>query len=209
MVVKRNINKRAFTLIEILVALAVLSMIVLMMSMSFQQSADAWTTASHRAGMDIMARGVVGRIEMDLMQAVPALNYTTNNATLKQTFTGNEISFLRLKAGTQSQRELRRVTYRATSAGLVTRVERLLTYNNGWQEGSVVSSENMNELGTTFEDFEFRFPPGNWDYNLPPSVDVFSRVAYQGRFAHFEALSFGPHGQNSAEKGYIYVGGGK
>lgn len=214
---KQIINRQGFTLLEVLVALAVLSMIVLMMSMSFQQSADAWTTASHRAGMDMMARSIVGRIEMDLMQAVPPVpNYTlaTNNlGVLEQTFTPTKISFLRLKAGASgtAQHELRKVTY-SNAGGVIKREERLLNYSSGsWSQGESVADEPMNETETAFAAFEFRIPNnpsgGNWTYELPTSVDVFARVVYKGRFAHFEARSFGPDGPNAKEKDYIYVGG--
>jgi len=111
-------RRRGFSLLELLVALAVLALIVLMTSLVFQQTSGIWQNATRASGLDMVARGIVAQIQADLEQAVPAANYTN---TCKQYITHNFIPtdarplhfiVLRDSAGSATGREAVSVAYR-------------------------------------------------------------------------------------------------
>ena len=195
-----------------MVALAVLSVIVLLLSAAFQQSSDAWLSASKRGDRDLMARSVLGRVETELMQAVPAKFYP--GAASYQYFGSDGISFLLLRAGGQGERELRRVMY-SHGGKIVRRTETLLRFDgNNWNLAGNVSSENMNSLpDAPLDDFKFSVPADpsgeNWGQELPPSVEVYFSVLPDKEVFLFKGRSYGPRGKNPSEDGYIYVGGSK
>jgi prepilin-type N-terminal cleavage/methylation domain-containing protein len=67
-------QRRAFTLIELLASMAILSLIMVMLFSAFEQISKAWTTGESRVEVFTQARAVLDLMSRELSQAV-----TTNN----------------------------------------------------------------------------------------------------------------------------------
>lgn len=63
-------TKAGFSMIEVLVASAILTIIVMMMGMLFQQTSLAWRTGTKRADAYIQVRSFVGALQRDAADAV-------------------------------------------------------------------------------------------------------------------------------------------
>ena len=70
-----------FSLLEILMAVTVLTIIVLMTSLVFQQTQNAWSSGVRTASLDTTLRTVLGFIERDLTHAIDATPYGLGNIT--------------------------------------------------------------------------------------------------------------------------------
>ena len=71
----KHSSRSGFSLIEVLVATALLVMIVLMLSQVFHASTTAWDSGLTRTQGAMTIRAVVGAIERDLRNAVNATNF--------------------------------------------------------------------------------------------------------------------------------------
>lgn len=60
-------NKRAFTLIELMVAIAIFVMIILMMSKLFHQSSLAWSAGMRKAQGNMTGRGAIAYMAREIM----------------------------------------------------------------------------------------------------------------------------------------------
>lgn len=126
--------RRGFSLIEVLVAMAILTIIVLIVAGIFQQTGLAWSLGLRRANEQASVRAVVGAISRDLSMIVDPANFVIGPGQSDQsvrdeamdngdvaasegTLDGNTLDFWILRAsdifdedGTAT-RELFRVTY--------------------------------------------------------------------------------------------------
>lgn len=66
-----------FSLLEILMAVTVLTIIVLMTSLVFQQTQNAWSSGVRTASLDTTLRTTMGFLERDLTHAIDATPYAT------------------------------------------------------------------------------------------------------------------------------------
>jgi type II secretory pathway pseudopilin PulG len=74
-----NHARKAFTLIELLIAMSILMMIVLMVSRLFQQIQTTWVRGAKRAELNMTGRSVADYIARELSQAVTGEYYTIFN----------------------------------------------------------------------------------------------------------------------------------
>ncbi|MGN0887148.1 MAG: type II secretion system protein J, partial [Candidatus Spyradenecus sp.] len=71
----RRLGRRGFSLIEVLVAMTILTVIVLIVAGIFQQTGLAWTLGLRRADAQAVTRAVVGAISRDLAMMVDPANF--------------------------------------------------------------------------------------------------------------------------------------
>ena len=64
-----------FSLLEVLMAITVLIIIVLIISLVFQQAQNAWGSGTRKAGAETTLRSIMGSIERDLNHAVDAAQF--------------------------------------------------------------------------------------------------------------------------------------
>jgi len=138
--------QRGFSLLELLVALAVLMLIVLIVSIVFQQTSTIWQGTSSQTGLDMVVRGIVARIQADMAQAVPASNFITYDNTSKtiinkrvthsfSTTGASEVYFIMLREAPDKTREACAVRYTFAKPN-VTRDEVPLEFERdiGWKD---------------------------------------------------------------------------
>lgn len=179
-------SNKGFSLIEVLVATTILIIIVLMVSMVFQQSIGSWSSGSRRADSQMIMRTIVGSIERDLVNAIPDEGNVWNN---------NKISFLAVAGTPQGANPsaIQEITY-SYSGGIVSREI----------DGDKVAMNESFKLDT----FEFSYP-ASWTSaggGLPPRVDIRIGVKTSGNEGLVSAHSLGPDGERDT-KDDIYVGG--
>ncbi len=107
---------RGFTLVELLVSMALLVVIVMIIGMFFQRASVAWDTGARKAEVLLTGRAVADFMAQELAMAMPATN-SWNVPT-----GGNSASFLMLGDATATLRATQTVHY-AFNAGAVTRNE--------------------------------------------------------------------------------------
>ncbi len=110
-------SPRGFSLMELLVAMGVLSLIVLVMAALFQQTSVAWKGGDSKAKRYSLLRGALGIIERDLTSAVDARTLFTDLALVRaQKFSASSMTFYILGApsrvkGNDTLRTIFRVEY--------------------------------------------------------------------------------------------------
>ncbi len=87
---KQRDSRSGFSLIEVLVASAVLIVIVMMLAMLFQHSSHAWRIGVRRAGAYMQIRAVIGAIQRD---ASAAVDESTIDPEVRQKLGGDSQSF--------------------------------------------------------------------------------------------------------------------
>jgi len=200
-----------FSLLEILVALAVLMIIALMVSMVFRQSSEIWNSSSKRAEVEMVARGIVSRIQEDLAQAIPVSSYTNSviaggGVAFTHTFTTTEVGFVVLR-----EKGPYFITYN-TGSGIQRSETRIIYSSNAWRLSPLSSdtvSTTMHGAGGITITFT---PDGNFDgYTLPSRVDIQAAITFaKGYYGHFSGMSYGPNNKerDMGGKDVIFVGGG-
>ncbi len=172
-------RRRGFSLIEILVAMTILTVIVLVVSAIFQQTSLAWTIGLRRAEAQSSIRAVVGALSRDLTMVVDPTQFTIGPAQADTSLqdsaltsgmvegatgnlSGNSLDFWILRPANTSSvklddsnvagRELVHVTY-SLGGGGATRTEE--TYD---QDGESIGSNSkttnfdLGDGGVTVED---------------------------------------------------------
>jgi prepilin-type N-terminal cleavage/methylation domain-containing protein len=77
--VPSRLNRSGFSLVEVLIAVTLLLVIVIMISMVFQQASGAWASGSTQAKSESAIRAALGSVERDLLNAVDARDYAKSN----------------------------------------------------------------------------------------------------------------------------------
>jgi prepilin-type N-terminal cleavage/methylation domain-containing protein len=95
-------NQRGFSMIEVLVAATIMTMIVMMLGMIFQQSSQAWSTGKHRADTYQQVRALFGAIQRDASMAIDQNSLPKNQVGAEgyfkddQSFSGSSLKFYTL-----------------------------------------------------------------------------------------------------------------
>lgn len=80
-------SEKGFTLVELLVALAILGVIVVICGRIFEQSNVSWTTGSRQAEMNMLGRGLASFIGQDISRCVAEtsgdLSFSSGSLTFK------------------------------------------------------------------------------------------------------------------------------
>lgn len=134
-----------FSMIEILVAITILMIMVVLVSMVFQQSNDAFSEGRKRNESQIALRSVLGSISRDLSLAVDSALYPS---APKNQWGAAGISFLAVTGSgeTEDDRVLQRITY-SFSAQTLKRSVQKMSYNAGkWSGGAAGEATTVNSL---------------------------------------------------------------
>lgn len=159
-----------FSLLELLVAMAIFVMIVLMMSTIFHQSGIAWDSGTRRAQNGMTARAVLGFMARELMEAVGE----QNSPLIFQRPTPTTVIFRNASGVTDSgKRTARRIQYKMLG-DTITRKEDTFLANDpyqygGWTDGSEVAiADNVKEL--KFE------ADAKWENDPVPTLPAWLRI---------------------------------
>ena len=193
-------------MIEVLVASAILTVIVMMLGMIFQQSSLAWRSGSKRAEGFMQVRSLIGAIQRDASQAIDVegvkayrkrINPTDNLSLEDQKFTGSSLTFYTL---TGTNRSLSKVSYDLSC----NRREDVLDANSGsWKQGQTYNvmtyierQSNANTPSVNIKSFDAEWESGyngpNGDRGLPLYTTVQATVQSSGYTLEIGAASAGP-----------------
>lgn len=203
-------RKNGFSLIEILIATSILLVIVVMVSMVFQQQSAAFQSGESRVKGQAAVRNAMGMIMRDLALAVDSTNYPSLPAN---SFSGSSLSFLATSGETGSDpagnpldagATLQHISYNV-SGGIVKRtVDGYKLTNAGWTKQGSSASELNNSLNK-LKSMKFEESSGG-SATFPDFVTI--KAEYAGSDSSFavRGQSAGPDGKwNSRDD--IYVGG--
>lgn len=188
-------NRKGFSLIEVLVATALLVMVVGMIGFVFRQSSMSWDSGIQRAEGISQVRAVMGAIERDLRLAVDAREFG-----LKNSFEKNSLKFIVLadpEAGS-NDRVPTQITY--TDGSTVKRTStRLKSSKNGtWSATGTSENSTLLESGSSPSTVAISYnvvkDTDNPD-GLPAYVTISADVTHQEKFSGLVVRSYGPNGK--------------
>jgi type II secretory pathway component PulJ len=191
-----------FSLIEILVATTILIIIVLVVSMLFQQASGAFQDGLHRTKNQTVLRAIVGIVSRDLVLAVDGRDYPGIGELKGDAIAvdGNSIAFVALtgRPGKDDRRTPQLIEFKTGGfgGGEITRRETDIDcVNNKWTKKtsrhSVINPGKPINIGSAF------FKPV-WDeddrHALPLRIDIEATLPLEGRSALVSGLSHGRNG---------------
>lgn len=193
-------GREGFTMIEVLVATAILTMIVMMMGSLFQQTSMAWRVGSKRAEGFMQVRSFIGALQRDASQAVDAEGEKalrrkvkpSDSLGLDQSFNSGQLQFVTLSG---KDRSLCRVTY--SSSG-TRKVEELNT-GGGWKVieaandvKQFLDSGSGNTPTVQIDSFQAKYGQQGGSRGLPLYLTVEANVVSRGDSLEVGAASAGP-----------------
>jgi prepilin-type N-terminal cleavage/methylation domain-containing protein len=204
---------RGFTLIEIMVAVAVLAMLVLVMSTIFHQSSLAWDSGTGRMRANTAARALLNFMEKELAHAVAddllRVNVDTRDGSNPNPDKGfSTIRFWTVEGTNSAQnRVVRRIEYKEDpNNGTAVRSEWVIPANQmygtavtnritGAPDSEIVMAENVTRLK-----FQGWPETGNDGFGvnraeLPRGVKIMLSLRRRDRVSNLAARSSGPDGQ--------------
>jgi len=104
----RPCGRKGFTLIEVMVATAVMGIMIVMIGGLFQQASSAWDAGYIRAEGGMAVRAVVGALTRDVATAVDGRRFGLSSPI---EVSGSSITMYRLFPGADGKRDIRKVTY--------------------------------------------------------------------------------------------------
>lgn len=196
-------GRGGFSMVEVLVASTILTVIVMMLGMLFQSTGLAWRTGVQRADTFMQIRGFFGAIQRDLSAAIDARELPEElRSGRTQSFSGFPLRFFTMtgtgfdRTGTTPYRSLTYITY--DSAG--NRTEEKLRANGSWDTPvkynvmtTAERSLNPNKPKATVQGINAVFPTGD-SAGLPLFVNIRARVVSSGYNLDIGAASAGPDG---------------
>ena len=198
-----------FSMIEVLVASAILTVLVMMLGMLFQQSSLAWRAGSKRAEGYMQLRSLVGALQRDATDAVDVegvkrmrklIDSSDSLSLQEQRFNGGEVLFYTL-AGTN--RALTKVTYDSNG----NRKEDVLDARSGsWKAGqtrnvmaSIKNQSSKESAKLESISFDAKFDGsssyGSGSRGLPLYMTVEAKISATGYTLDIGAASAGPDKQ--------------
>lgn len=147
-----NISRKkqtGFSMIEVLVAATILMVIVLLLSMLFQQTSLAWRTGVRRANSFMQVRTLIGAIQRDASAAVDAREVPDALKNGDQSFSGSlkfyTLTGVGFKNGATPFRTLSYITYNTSG----TRTESILKSDGSWDSPSSTQIKDfLNKTGS-------------------------------------------------------------
>lgn len=199
--------RAAFSLIEVLISTAILLVIVMMVSLVFQQQAGAIQSGQDRMNGQAALRNVMGMISRDLSLAVDSENYP---GVPSNSFSGNSISFLATTgvvgdgSGNSVKTALQRIEYNVSGRIVKRRVSDVVLGNDGQWGVSGGKTANINGSESLLE---VSFEPDGGTSTLPGSVKITATYQGKGRASLVSGQSAGEDRQYDTEDD-ILVGQG-
>ena len=200
-------SRAGFSMIEVLVAATILTIIVMMLGMLFQQTSLAWRTGSRRAEAYMQVRSAIGAIQRDASAAVDARFLPERFVDEKQNFSGGKLLFYTLTGTAEIDendkwlfyRSLKKITYETSGK----RTEQVLQPDGGWVTKSSAnvltfaerqSSQNKPQVSiqTFIPKYDAVLDP--LEEGLPLSITFSVQARSSGNTLDIGAWSFGPDG---------------
>lgn len=198
-------RNEGFSLIEILIATAILLVIVVMVSLVFQQQSAAFQSGSDRVSGQAALRNAVGMIVRDLSLSVDSEDYKGKGLP-NNSFSKSSISFLALTgqvaAGTNSTLEY--ISY-SQSGGIVKRkaVQYGLKDNGSWAKvGDMEASINSKNSAI----HSLSFSTSGDSNTFPDTVTITAEHQGKSSAASVIGWSAGMDGEWNTDDD-VYVGG--
>lgn len=205
--------RNGFTLIEVMVATAVLLIMVLMVGSLFRSAASSWDSGYARAEGGSIVRGVAGSIARDLSTAVDGRAYGKTSDIID--VSSSSLKFVCFKpiktVGGTTRRELHCVEYSLGSS--VTRKDSVLT-GSSWAAlpSTILYAGGDSSFGAKFElssaspasstdvpDRPYE-ASGDYKWNIP-SVKLRCTLTREGSFSGLSILCLGPDGKEGLSEG--------
>ena len=206
-----RLNRSGFSLVEVLIAVTLLLVIVIMISMVFQQASGAWASGSTQAKSESAIRAALGSVERDLLNAVDARDYPSPaaNPSASGTPTLSFVAFQHLynhRNPRLSGRHPCLITY-TFAAGVLDRAMTPMKPDGTW--GSTTNS--FINSGMPLTDLTFtsipRTPPDPG--GLPLRVDIRAESPRASKLYTISGRSFGKNKTNDSGGGDDILVGGK
>lgn len=198
---------RGFTLLELLVAMAILGILVLIMGQIFHQSSIAWDSGLRKAKGNMSARAALGFMSRELSGAIA---YRDNIPSPKldvdmRAGAPPEVTFrkLTIKDGATT-RSVEKIRYYLAGNALMRDMQELLPSSGGaepygrWGFGGVEGAIDTHIVATNVAILQFLTPNNEnfTDYKLPPWLGIRLGVTREDDVSGVGTLSYGPDGQS-------------
>jgi prepilin-type N-terminal cleavage/methylation domain-containing protein len=189
--------RAGFSMIEVLVAATILVVIVMMLSMIFQQTSIAWRTGVRRADAFTQVRALIGAVQRDAAKAVDekCIEETLRSGGKPQNFNGGLRFFTLSGNGFVNNQALRSISYVEYVGG--TRSESFLQGDGTWSTPETAQVTDFVEWSgddtINLENFRIQEVPSGVD-GLPLSVRFTVSVTSKGYNLEIGAASAGPDG---------------
>jgi prepilin-type N-terminal cleavage/methylation domain-containing protein len=203
-----RLNRSGFSLVEVLIAVTLLLVIVIMISMVFQQASGAWASGSTQAKSESAIRAALGSVERDLLNAVDARDYSKSNPSASGSPTLSFVAFQHLynhRNPRLSGRHPCLITY-TFAAGVLDRAMEPLKPDGTW--GTATNS--FINSGMPLTDLTFTSIPRPSDpAGLPLRVDIRAESPRASKLYTISGRSFGKNKTNDSGGGDDILVGGK
>ncbi len=172
-----------FSLLEILVAMAILSIIVMTLSTIFNQSSIAWDRGLSKSQKGMEGRAALNLMVTELKNAVASdVNLTGNTS-----FGGALMSFNTMGKAEKGKRLIQHVKYEKVGDILTRTVS---VYNDDY---SVLGAGTRADL-IEVDDFDIEpIPAGPFTTTLPESITITIKIKGESSSGKVAAYSFGPN----------------
>jgi len=200
-------DNRAFTLIELMVAVSILAVLVMIVGAVFQQSTVAWNSGTQRMEANVMARAVLDFMAEEISHAVASDEFIchvdTRDPHLGQHGFSHIAFWTLLNTNNANERVARYVHYHPDlAADAIVREEWILPESEPYGEAVTnISGRNADSvivLATNVSKLLFHgWPPQTgWGgkTNLPHGVRIQVQMKREDDISNVEARSFGPDG---------------
>jgi type II secretory pathway pseudopilin PulG len=203
-----RLRRGGFSLVEILIAVTLLLVIVIMISMVFQQASGAWASGSTQAKSESAIRAVLGSVERDLLNAVDARDYAASNPSVPSgspnlTF----VAFQHLYNHRNPRLSVRHpclITYTFADTDL----KRRMTLMNADGTWGITLTNSINS-GMPLTALTFTSIPASDPAGLPLRVDIRAESPRASKLYTISGRSFGKNKTNDSGDGDDIVVGGK
>jgi len=189
----KNSSKKAFTLIEVLVATFILLVMVLILSKIYHQASVAWSAGFRRADGNMIGRSAVGFMARELMNSCADQEYFFEQGFYAGDF-AQSVKFITL-AGEPGEygRVARQITYQHTGDGSLDRIERQADPNH---YGAWATSSNKWCMVTNVQKVAFYTPDRIAKKNgkMPEWVGIRLTINRSDDVSGVGAASAGPDG---------------
>ena len=186
-------NRKGFSLIEVLVATALLVMVVGMIGFVFRQSSMSWDSGIRRAEGISQVRAVMGAIERDLRLAVDAREFGYKND-----FTASRLKFVILADPDAGSDDRVPMLVEYSSGAKVERSATRLECSKGkWSEAGGREKATLLEGGSSVSPIEISYHvvKGDDSQALPVYVTINAELDVTEEFSGLEVRSYGPNGK--------------
>ena len=194
-------NRKGFSLIEVLVATALLVMVVGMIGFVFRQSSMSWDSGIKRADGISQMRAVMGAIERDLHFAVDAREFGLNNNF-------ENMEFVALldpdpkNSSTLNERVPAKIKYTISGGKVERTATRLKRSGNSWSASGTKTGPStlLDDNAVKSFSVDAYYADDDDDEGLPRFVTAKSDITVSTEFSGLEVRSYGPNGKKSTDE---------